>query len=393
MYIYRLAHALGNEGHHVDVVHDIDAYHLQHPAEPEIYYQEHPRVDRHGVTSGYGWLSPLLTQQTGRAFLKRKEIDNLLSSRSYDVIQYHNISLLGPEIMSLSPPNSDPIKLYMTHEHWLICPTHVLWKFNRRACEKPQCLPCILLAKRPPQLWRYTGYLEVMARNVDRFVSPSKFSANFHRQRGFPFPVEHLPYFIERSDSDWSSPGARPQDRPYFLFVGRIEKIKGVHTLLEVWQEKRNYDLLIAGTGTELEKLRKQAAGNPQVKFLGHIQQRELGNLYVHALATLVPSLTYETFGFIVIESFARKTPVIVRDLGPLPELVEESKGGFIYKDREGLQKYLDIMAAQPIRRDELGEAGYAAFLRNWTREAHMVLYYDMINSLAEEKFGVIPWC
>ncbi len=59
MYIYRPAHPLGDEGHHVDVVHCIDSYHLLHPAEPEIKFTDHPNITGHGLRSGYGWLSPL----------------------------------------------------------------------------------------------------------------------------------------------------------------------------------------------------------------------------------------------------------------------------------------------------------------------------------------------
>lgn len=214
MYIYRLSHMLGDAGHQVDVVHCVDAYHLQHPAEPEIPFAEHPNVTRHALRSGYGWLSPLLTQQTGRPFLKKQPIADLLRRKRYDVIQYHNISLLGPDVMRLRPQNDDFVKLYMTHEHWLVCPMHVLWKFNERACEAPACLRCTLQGKRPPQLWRYTGFLDRASRHVDRFVSPSRFTARMHAERGFSQPVAHLPYFIERADADWQSPGARPQERP-----------------------------------------------------------------------------------------------------------------------------------------------------------------------------------
>ena len=213
-----------------------------------------------------------------------------------------------------------------------------------------------------------------------------------HAQRGFPYPVGHLPYFLERSDQDWKNPGERPHERPYFLFVGRLEKIKGVHHLIDVWNNKQDYDLLIVGNGTESKNLHRQAAGNPQIKFLGHINQHQLGRYYVHALATLVPSITFETFGFIVIESFARKTPVIVHDLGPLPELVQESGGGYIYKDRLSLEKSLDAIASHPDIRAKLGEAGYAAFLQFWTKEAHLKLYYEMIETLAESKQGMVPW-
>ena len=78
MYIYRLCHKLGDAGHHVDVVHCVDSYHLQHPGEPEIPFAEHLRVHRHELRSRFGWLSPLLTQQTGRPCLKMKTIHRLL---------------------------------------------------------------------------------------------------------------------------------------------------------------------------------------------------------------------------------------------------------------------------------------------------------------------------
>ncbi len=174
------------------------------------------------LAHGFGALSPLLTQQTGRPFLKMGRIAEVVKSRRYDVVHYHNISLLGPRILALETPGSKPVKLYTTHEHWLVCPMHVLWKFNSRACEKPECLKCTVMAQRPPQLWRYTGMLEKASRHVDRFVSPSRFTASMHAQRGFSRPVGHLPYFIDRVDTDWQEPKPRGQERPYCLFVGRL---------------------------------------------------------------------------------------------------------------------------------------------------------------------------
>src|SRR5262249_2201116 len=81
--LYRLSQALGDSGHHVDVVHCEDSYYLLHPGKPPVTYADHPNVTRHGLRSGFKSLSPLLTQQTGRPFLKRKVIDALLESRRY----------------------------------------------------------------------------------------------------------------------------------------------------------------------------------------------------------------------------------------------------------------------------------------------------------------------
>ncbi len=392
MYIYRLAHALGDAGHHVDVVHDLDAYHLLHSGEPKIQFPEHPRVCRHGLRSGFDWLSPLLTHQTGYPLLQRKKIEALLQSKDYDVVHYHNISLLGPGIMNIGNHHAPTIKIYTTHEHWLICPNHVLWRFNREACRKPLCLPCVVRAKRPPQLWRYTGLLSKASRKVDQFVSPSRFTARMHSERGFSQPVDHLPYFIDRADQDWQNPGPRPQEHPYFLFVGRLEVIKGLQDLIETWNEVPDFDLLVAGSGNYEKELRTQGGSNPRIKFLGALPPRALGALYYHALACIVPSLTYETFGMIIIESFARKAPVIVRDLGALPEVVQESGGGFVYRTKEELLAAMRRIAASPSYRDELGEKGYSAFVRWWSKEAHLKIYFGLLRGLADKKLGYVPW-
>ncbi len=391
VYTYRLAHALGDEGHHVDVAHCVDSYHMQHPGPPEIDYAEHRNVARHELRSGRGNLSPLLTHQTGYPLLKRKLLRELMRNR-YDVVHYHNMSLIGPGAIFLEPEGGSAVKIYTAHEHWLVCPMHTLWKYNRRVCEKPACIRCSILGRRPVQLWRYTGLIERAARRVDQFLAPSRFAARMHAERGFPRPLSHLPFFTERADEDWRNPGPRPHERPYFLFVGRLEYIKGVHTLIQAWKRACDYDLLIAGAGAYESKLRAAAASNPRIRFLGPRTQRDLGPLYHHALACLVPSLVYETFGMVSIEAFALKTPVIARDLGPLPEVVDEGGGGFVYRTDRELQVFMDRIAASPRLRNELGEEGYKSFLRWWTREAHLENYFAILRRSAIEKLGRVPW-
>ncbi len=392
MHIYRLSHALADSGHHVEVVHCRDSYHLLHPQDPEVPFREHPGVVRHELRSPFGRLSPFLTHQTGRPWLKGRAIQRILNGRHFDVIHFHNISLLGPTVLTMESAHGPSVKLYTTHEHWLICPMHVLWKFNRRACDKPRCLPCMLLGKRPPQLWRYTGLLERAAPAVDQFLSPSRFTARMHADRGFPRPVAHLPYFTERKDQEWKEPGPRPQERPYFLFVGRLEIIKGLQTLIPLWRELPEADLLVAGTGNYEIQLRKMAAGQPNIKFLGPLSQSRLGPVYAHAVACIVPSITYETFGMISIEAFARKTPVIVRDLGALPETVQDSGGGFLYRTDGELLAAVRKLLQSPALRQELGEKGYQGFLKYWCTEAHLEQYFRFLREAAERKFGCVPW-
>ena len=117
-----------------------------------------------------------------------------------------------------------------------------------------------------------------------------------------------------------------------------------------------------------------------------------LGALYVHAQACIVPSVTYETFGIIIIEAFARKTPAIVRDLGALPEVIGDSGGGFTYRTDEELLAAIEKIGRSPALRSELGNKGYEAFVRFWSREAHLCQYYGLLREVAIEKTGGVPW-
>lgn len=388
VYLHRMAHALGDAGHTVDVVHCRDAYHLQHPAEPEVRWAEHPNVTRHELRGPLGAFAPLVTHQTGRPLLHAARLRSILQSKPFDVVHYHNTSLLGPGVLAMEPPGGRFVKLYTAHEHWLVCPMHVLWKYGQRACEAPDCLQCTLRGHRPPQLWRYTGYLPRMAAHVDRFLSPSDFCGRMHAERGFPYPVETLPYFMEPQDTDWQNPAPRSHPRPYFLFVGRLERIKGLHQLIDAWAQIHDWDLLVAGGGHEEVQLRAQASTNSRIRFLGSQSQQQLGALYTHAVATIVPSVTYETFGIILIESFARKRPVIVRDLGALPEVVSTSGGGLVFRSQDQLLDAIRTLGSSPDLASSLGARGYQAFTRLWTRPAHFDQYFQFIQDARHQRYG-----
>src|SRR5262245_56304939 len=114
-----------------------------------------------------------------------------------------------------------PVKLYTLHEHWLVCPMHVLWKNRKQACDRQQCFQCCIRSGTPPQLWRYTGMLERCLRHVDALLSPSEFTAQRHREGGITCPIHVLPTF---ATIDPPAEPAQPQarQRPQFVYVGRL---------------------------------------------------------------------------------------------------------------------------------------------------------------------------
>ncbi|MFQ5745751.1 MAG: glycosyltransferase family 4 protein [Gemmatimonadota bacterium] len=378
MGVRRLARALVRAGHEVSVVHDVNAYRVLGGRETPS-----PGIGEDGVEilpleSGLGFLSPLLTQQTGRPIVQRRRLRAILD-RGFDVINYHNVSLVGgPGILSLG----EGVKIYTAHEHWLVCPTHVLWRHGREPCDARECLRCVLRHRRPPQAWRYTGFLRRQLAHVDAFIAKSEFSRAKHREFGFPRDMEVMPYFLpDREPVDAAPEAEAPHDRPYFLFVGRLEKIKGLQDVIPAFRGVPGADLLVAGAGEHGEALRRQASDAEGVRFLGRVDPARLRAYYRHALALIVPSVCYETFGIILIEALREGTPVIARRIGPFPEIVARcGEAGRLFDDTAELVRALRSVPTEGAERERVRTVARRAFDVNWSEGAVLPQYLDIVR-------------
>jgi len=380
MGILRLSQALVRRGHQVTVIHDGDAYVSLAGREPGVGPAD-DGVEVVTLRSPLGKFSNLLTQQTGRPVVHGDRIRAVLEAGRFDVTVFHNISLVGgPGVLAYGRGTT----LYMAHEHWLVCPSHVLWRHGREVCTGRECLRCVLHYRRPPQLWRYTGYLERELHHVDAFIAMSEFSRAKHREFGFPREMEVVPYFLPDVEAGSREPGAvpdtSPHDRPYFLFVGRLEKIKGLDDVIPTFARFDRADLLIAGDGEYAGTLRELAAGNPRVKFLGRVAPEALSRYYRHAAALLVPSVCFETFGIIIIEAFRQGTPVVARRIGPFPEIIERAAAGDLFETTAELEAALHRYLDDPERRARLGRLAHSAFQANWSESAVVPRFLDVVE-------------
>ncbi len=386
--VQRLARGLVRRGHRVTVVYDSDAYTaLSSGAKPSREPPTDDGVEVVRLESRAPLLSILLTQQTGRPIVQGARLAQILGGHRFDVVNYHNVSLVGGVgVLGLGDP---AIRLYMMHEHWLVCPQHVLWRHDREPCPGRQCLRCAIHYHRPPQLWRNSAMMDRQLRHVDTFIALSEFSRDKHREFGFEYPMEVLPNFVPDSESPASEPGApswNSHSRPYFLYVGRLQRIKGLDDVIPVFREDLGADLLIAGTGTHEAELRRLAGESERIKFLGWRNEAELAGLYRDATALIVPSRGFETFGMILTEAFQQGTPVLARRIGPFPEIVGQAGAGLLFDSpdelREGVRRFL----GEPGLRSRFALAGQAAFQQRWTERTVVSEYLDIIRRTAVRK-------
>jgi D-inositol-3-phosphate glycosyltransferase len=144
--------------------------------------------------------------------------------------------------------------------------------------------------------------------------------------------------------------GLKPEDH-MILFVGRIEPLKGVDTLIEAMSCLRLKDghrvhlAIIGGDPSaspqemsaemaRLQKLCDDLSVGQTVVFLGKRDQDRLPYYYSAAELLVMPS-HYESFGMVALEAMACGTPVIASEVGGLAYLVRDGETGFTVPDQE----------------------------------------------------------
>ena len=157
----------------------------------------------------------------------------------------------------------------------------------------------------------------------------------------YPIPADEAKMYV----------GLKPEDR-MVLFVGRIEPLKGVDTLiqamscLQLKEKNRPVHLAIIGGDpgaspeemtvemARLQKLCDDLSVDQTVVFLGKRDQDKLPYYYSAAQLVVMPS-HYESFGMVALEAMACGTPVIASEVGGLAYLVRDGETGFTIPDQE----------------------------------------------------------
>lgn len=359
IFLASLANLLAGAGHHVEVVHCADSYELLRGSVQPSPFPLHKNVIVHTLRSPFKMLAPLSAHVAGRDWLYSGALREILSS-GFDVTHWHNASLLGaPQAFRWGTG----LRLMTLHEYWLVCPSHVLFRNGEEICTQRTCHSCTMRRGRPPQLWRSNGVIREGLENIDMFLAPSQFVQNKVREFLPGLPMQVLPHFLGTARAEVM------EREDYYLIVARLEKAKGIHTVLPLFR-KNGLRLKIAGAGEAEQELRAMAAGAPNIEFLGRVPFAELPSLYRRARATIVPSVCDETFGLVVLESLQQQTPVYVSPHGALPDLVAQTGGGRVFRTAEELGQMLG------------GERPVDADLSAFAPQTHLSRYLSLIQCM-----------
>ena len=250
---------------------------------------------------------------------------------------------ITPSILLVLKKAGIPI-VWTLHDYTVLCPESTFIS-NGQICESckgakfynaafKKCKKKSFLASSVASLDNYVHHYLDYYKYVDYFICPSKFHYDKFKEFGIFTDRLHQVYHsypVEKAFSNLSVEGSKTER--YIFFVGRLEKIKGVYTLLKAMLNCSDISLKIAGYGSQEVELRQFAADNQlqNVSFLGKQSKTEVLNLISQSEFLVCPSEWYEVLGFTIIEAMLMGKPVIGSRIGAIPETVIHEQTGLLF--------------------------------------------------------------
>jgi glycosyltransferase involved in cell wall biosynthesis len=199
-------------------------------------------------------------------------------------------------------------------------------------------------------------FYNLALKNVDIFIAPSKYLQNMAKTD--VSPIVHVPNFIEFQTFHELT------NTYNLLFVGRLEKIKGVQCLIQaisfIIKVFPQTTLTIVGDGrdkTDLFNLTTTLQLEKSIQFAGWIDHKDLDTYYEKASIVVIPSVVPENFPTVCNEAMSAGRPVVGTNVGGIPEIIDDGVNGYLVepeKPEQIAEKVIKLFSEEKLLK-ELG--------------------------------------
>lgn len=306
---------------------------------------------------------PITTVFNPRTF---QDIKRLVKTEKIDIVHVHNTTnLISPAVYYAARAMKVPVVQTM-HNFRLLCPGAIfyrdghicedcvesgLWCAVKYKCyrgSRTQTLACVLSTwfHRLTGIYGKINYICLTEFNKSKLLKLKQIK---------PEKVFVKPNFTYL-------PNVQNETEEFYLFIGRVEEIKGIPLILEAFEKMPDKHLVIAGTGIKLEEYELKEKEFKNIEFKGFVSKDKLQYLLRRTKAVVVASQCYETFGMIVIESFASCVPVIVGDIGNVGNLVDDGINGVKFQYDSPSALIQAVRRFEQMDRKTLGENAFQKY-------------------------------
>jgi len=286
-----------------------------------------------------------------------REVKAVIRKEHIDIVHVHNtLNLVSPSVYYAALCRHVPV-VQTVHNFRLLCPGATFFR-DGQICEdcvshglhcavKHQCyrgsrlqtLACVVSTQihRFARIYEKLNYICLTEFNKEKLLLLKQIKAE---------QVFVKPNFVEEAKE--IIPYEERKNR--FVYVGRLEEIKGIDVLLNAWKllGEDAPELFLCGKGPLEEWCRNFLKENHlnKVTQLGFVPNEQVRKLIGESKALILPTQVYEGFPMTIAEAYACGTPVIGSDLGNTGSLIEEGKSGwkFAYKSPEGLTEAVKMI-------------------------------------------------
>lgn len=310
------------------------------------------------------------------------------------IMQMHN--KISPSIVDAARKEGVPV-VHRISDFQYMCPNALFYnemigvcedclKGKRLSCVKYRCVLNSRVYSAIKMAAKWLHDVMKVTKKIDAFVVPSSFTLDKLREYGIPMDkLNHIPTFFNLKEPD-----PEVEYQPFVLFVGRIEKQKGLMTLVKAF-EGTEYNLKIIGFSNDgyEDELKEYLKGKKHnIEFLGRKIFDEIVPYLKTCLCMVVPSEWYDNFPNVILESFAYKKAVIATDFGSLPELVKDGRTGFTFKYADVADFRLKIRTIfdNPSLAQQMGENAYKGLINEYSPEIHYKKLMSLFDSVIYEK-------
>lgn len=271
-----------------------------------------------------------------------KDIKRIIRDENINIVHVHNtLNLISPSVYYAAIKSGIPV-VQTIHNFRLLCPNATFYrdghicedciktglrcaiKYNCYHGSKIQTLACVIntLFHRMTGIYGEIYYICLTEFNKEKLLKVKQIkSTHVYIKSNFVKSSENFIPEEERATQ--------------FIFVGRLDKLKGIDILLEAWKRmgKRAPKLVVCGTGPMEDWCKEFVIKNKiNVEILGFISNVDARKLIANSRGLILPTQWYEGFPMSIVEAYSVGTPVICSNIGNAGCIVEEGVTGVKFK-------------------------------------------------------------
>lgn len=336
-----------------------------------------------------------------RAIFNRKtyrDIKKIIREQHIDIVHVHNtLTLISPSVYYAALKCNVPV-VQTVHNFRLICPAATLYR-DGHICE--DCLNHGLRCAVKHKCYRNSRLQTRLSVAI----------LKYHRRRGIYKKINYicLTEFNKKMICDHSK--IKPEQvfvkpnftfqkegmeiLPYekrsrqFVFVGRLDKLKGIDFLFETWKTMGDTapKLVVCGSGPMEEWCKDFIAEHSisNIQMLGQVDNETAKDIMAHSLALVFPTQVYEGFPMTMVEAFSVGTPVIAPQMGNAGDLIEEGVNGWKYsQDMQSFLFIIETVLSKYYEKSDIDISTYQIYERKYMLDINYDRLITIYHSLME---------